>query len=344
MLKLSILILFAAVCTATVEDSDEAVWIKPLSKTMIYFVNEKANTTWTAGPTKFDVWQMSAIKRLMGVPGHIIGKYTKELNKVHHEIKNVADIPEQFDSREQWPDCPTLKEVRDQGNCGSCWAISAVETMSDRICIASGGQKNAHLSTEDMVSCCHMCGFGCNGGQPHMAFEYWHRYGVCTGGNYGTHEGCKPYSIQECEHHVNGSRIPCQGDSHTPKCKSNCINSDYTVPYSKDKTFGKTVFTIDAKVEQIQTEIMKNGPVQTSFTVYEDFMNYKSGIYQHVTGSELGGHAVKLIGWGVENDVPYWLVANSWNTDWAENGFFRILRGKDECGFESGVVGGLPRL
>ncbi len=53
---------------------------------------------------------------------------------------------------------------------------------------------------------------------------------------------------------------------------------------------------------------MKNGPVQTAFTVYEDFPTYKSGVYKHVSGSALGGHAVKMVGWGVEDGTPYWLV------------------------------------
>ena len=44
------------------------------------------------------------------------------------------------------------------------------------------------------------------------------------------------------------------------------------------------------------------------------------GVYKYTTGSELGGHAVKMIGWGVENGTPYWLVVNSWNSDWGDNG------------------------
>jgi len=89
---------------------------------------------------------------------------------------------------------------------------------------------------------------------------------------------------------------------------------------------------------------MANGPVQTAFTVYEDFLSYHSGVYQHTTGNSVGGHAVKIIGWGVEDDVPYWIVANSWNTDWAENGYFRIIRGKNECGIEESVVAGEPKF
>jgi len=48
-------------------------------------------------------------------------------------------------------------------------------------------------------------------------------------------------------------------------------------------------------------------------------MSYKSGVYTHVTGSALGGHAIKVVGWGVTKDAkktPYWIVANSWNTSW----------------------------
>ena len=53
---------------------------------------------------------------------------------------------------------------------------------------------------------------------------------------------------------------------------------------------------------------MKNGPVNTGFTVYEDFMNYKSGVYSHKSGGVLGGHAVKIVGWGKEGGVEYWKI------------------------------------
>jgi cathepsin B len=86
------------------------------------------------------------------------------------------------------------------------------------------------------------------------------------------------------------------------------------------------------------------------------------GVYQHVSGAELGGHAIRVLGWGVEDGTPYWLVANSWNTDWGDNGehsdeqtdlsfkyflyvvFFKILRGKNECGIESEIVAGIPKM
>lgn len=58
--------------------------------------------------------------------------------------------------------------------------------------------------------------------------------------------------------------------------------------------------------------------------IYTDFFNYKSGIYSHASGSYAGGHAIKIIGWGADNGTSYWLVANSWGTQWGENGFFKI--------------------
>lgn len=70
------------------------------------------------------------------------------------------DVPDKFDSRENWPSCPSLKEVRDQSNCGSCWAFGAVEAMSDRACIASLNKDTPHISANDLLSCCSNCGFG----------------------------------------------------------------------------------------------------------------------------------------------------------------------------------------
>lgn len=87
-----------------------------------------------------------------------------------------------------------------------------------------------------------------------------------------------------------------------------------------------------------------NGPVEGTMSVYEDFHHYKRGIYQHVIGKLLGQHAVKIIGWGAENHTPYWIIANSFNRNWGEDGFFRIKRGNNECGIEDNITAGLPKL
>lgn len=61
-------------------------------------------------------------------------------------------------------------------------------------------------------------------------------------------------------------------------------------------------------------------------------------------GESHGDHAVKLLGWGQDDGIDYWLCANTWGTSWGMNGFFKIRRGKNECGIENRITGGLPKL
>jgi len=150
---------------------------------------------------------------------------------------------------------------------------------------------------------------------------------------------CYPYPFPACAHHVvSPDYPPCPADEYpSPKCDKTC--SDGT-DFSKDKTKATSAYGVTGE-ENIMAELSTNGPVTAAYTVYEDFLAYKSGVYQHVSGSELGGHAVEIIGYGTENGVKYWTVKNSWNPSWGDNGFFKILRGADECGIESEIVTGL---
>lgn len=67
-------------------------------------------------------------------------------------------------------------------------------------------------------------------------------------------------------------------------------------------------------------------------------MTYKSGVYQHLTGEALGGHGIDILGYGIENDVEYWLCKNSWNTDFGLQGFFKIKIG--DSGINDSVYAG----
>lgn len=300
---------------------------------MADYIN-KANTTWKAGQN-FNNIDFDNVRGLFGT--WLNGPKLPELVHIIDDI----ELPKSFDARQQWPNCPTISKITDQGSCGSCWAFGAVEAISDRICIHSGGRISVEISAEDLLTCCDDCGMGCSGGFGSSAWEYWERSGLVTGGLYGSRVGCRPYSIAPCEHHVNGTRPPCKAVQETPKCQERCIDG-YSLSYPKDKHFGKQTYSLSADQKQIMTEVYKNGPVEASFTAYADFLLYKSGVYKHVTGDMLGGHSVKIIGWGEENGTPYWLVVNSWNNDWGEKGFFKMLRGNDECGFESEISAGIP--
>ena len=67
--------------------------------------------------------------------------------------------------------------------------------------------------------------------------------------------------------------------------------------------------------------------MEGAFTVYEDFFNYKSGVYHHVSGGVAGGHAIKVLGYGTESGTDYWLCANSWGPSFGMSGFFKIMQG-----------------
>ncbi|XGW24199.1 hypothetical protein V3C99_005970, partial [Haemonchus contortus] len=271
----------------------------------------------------------------------------RKLHKIPRAEKAISneDIPESFDSREVWKNCSSITYIRDQSNCGSCWAVSAAETMSDRICVQSKGRVQKMISDVDILACCgRECGRGCNGGMDHKAWEYVKEFGVVTGGRYQEKGVCKPYPLHPCGNH-GGKFWSCPRDHsfRTPACKKYC-QYGYGKRYEKDKSYVKSVYILDEDEKAIQREMMKNGPVQAAFITYEDFSFYRRGIYVHSYGRQRGAHAVKVVGWGVENGTKYWNVANSWSTDWGEDGYFRILRGVNHCEFESYVVSGEFRL
>uniref|UniRef100_A0A7I4XUN1 Pept_C1 domain-containing protein n=1 Tax=Haemonchus contortus TaxID=6289 RepID=A0A7I4XUN1_HAECO len=257
-------------------------------------------------------------------------------------ISNKVTIPKSFDSRQEWKYCPTIRDIRDQSNCGSCWAVSAAETMSDRLCIHSRGKRKMRISDTDILSCCgDFCGSGCNGGYSTRAWLYAKQYGVCSGGQYEEQGVCKPYVFHPCGWH-RGQKYYGECPKHlykTPLCREYC-QYGYGKRYKQDKVFATGAYMVPKSEERIQLEIVVKGPVQAAFTVYEDFGYYKKGVYVHTSGRPRGRHAVKIIGWGVQNGTKYWTVANSWNIDWGEDGFFRIVRGVNNCGIEEAIVAG----
>lgn len=311
--------------------------LDPFSEEFIDIINSK-QSTWRAG-RNFQVESLSQLHGLFGA----LRTDNKTLPIKSHDTDPRETLPIFFDARVQWGDCPSIGEIRDQASCASCWAFGAVEAMTDRICIHSKGEKQLSVSAEDLLSCCGlMCGLGCYGGFADSAWTYWTETGIVTGGQYGTNDGCKPYSLAPCSHYNEYSSKPACGDVLTPICVSSC--NEPSMSYKSELTFGESAYYVLSDQDQIKMEIMTNGPVEATFDVYADFLYYKSGVYQNVEGAQLGGHAVKILGWGLEGDTPYWLAANSWGEDWGDNGYFKILRGVNHIGIESDVVAGKPKL
>ncbi|KAI1702087.1 papain family cysteine protease domain-containing protein [Ditylenchus destructor] len=123
-------------------------------------------------------------------------------------------------------------------------------------------------------------------------------------------------------------------------------NSDGLVTgsdYTRQMGCRQPPFVITNDSEAIQRELYTNGPLEVTFFVYEDFEHYTSGI-KHVGGKFRYAHCSRLIGWGEENRTPFWILANTYNSDWGDHGFFRIIRGSNECYIETQAVGALPDL
>ena len=104
-----------------------------------------------------------------------------------------GDLPKEFDAAANWPQCPSIKEIRDQSVCGSCWAVGAAAAATDRWCIATEGKVQDRLSSLDILSCCEYCGKGCQGGYPIEAWNSFVDKGVSTGGAYGSQDWCDAY-------------------------------------------------------------------------------------------------------------------------------------------------------
>jgi len=285
-----------------------------LDNNMIKEINSMPGRTWTAQRNSiFENKTLDDLRRMMGVkfpenpPNRPMPPWREE------DLEKLADgVPASFDWRSADPAC--IHPIRNQGNCGSCWAFGASEALSDRFCLWSKNSINVVLSPQQLVSCDHNSGDGgCAGGELITAWDFMVSVGLVT-------DACFPYFAQDVA------------------CPSSCYNGQTPTFYHSENAY--TVGNPNTPAE-----IYTHGPVEAAFIVYQDFVHYGGGVYQHTSGGELGGHAIKMLGWGVSGGVPYWLCANSWGTGWGPyGGFFLIRRGVNECGIEGSVTAGYPRV
>ena len=205
-------------------------------------------------------------------------------------------IPDSFDSREKWPNC--ISKINNQGNCGACYAFSVSEAFSMRYCIRNNLTKIINFSAQNLINCLS----GCQGEFPDVAWDYIKKNGI-------TSNDCLSYKNRQ------------------NNCNLNCDSSNIQF---KKYFSGEAIFLEDEN--SIKKEIMKNGPVTSMMNIYSDYYDYKSGIYSHSSGNSiLGFHAIVIIGWGIENDIKYWIIQDSYGELHGENGYLRIKIG-DECG------------
>jgi len=293
------------------------------NRELVEQINAK-NAGWVAGDNEvFKGKTPEQIARLFG--------WKKETEKPlpgTPTLDRTLAIPSSFVAAQNWPHCKTISTIYDQARCGSCWAFGGVEAAADRFCIATKGAFNQPLSFAEVVECSADAS-GCEGGSNYAVWTFMSDNGVVT-------DSCYPYYIPTCA----PAQEPCLNFVNTPNCWSNntCVNGASWKYYKIGNSYNLN------SISDIQNSIMTKGPVEACFSVYEDFLSYKSGVYRHTSGAYLGGHCVKVQGWGEENGTPYWLVNNQWTTYWGDKGQFKILRGRNECGIEDDVAAGDPSV
>jgi len=217
-----------------------------------------------------------------------------DASSVQGRLLQAASTATSFDTRTQWPKC--VGPIRNQGQCGACWAFATVETFEDRLCVAGKSTPLVARSAQYLLDCAPNQS-GCNGGYPSYAWQYLVSNGAPS-------ESCYGYSALK------------------KSCPAKCANGA-----ALNNVKASTVVTYKS-VAAVKSDLQTYGPVSTWMAVYQDFYYYKSGVYQPTTNSFLGYHAVKVIGWGVDTYYGnYWIAQNSWGTSWGEKGYFRIKAG-----------------
>lgn len=246
--------------------------------------------------------------------------------------KERAKLPAVFN---EWMKLGWLSPIKDQQQCGGCWAFAVTSVLADRITNASGGRVKLNLSPEYMISCFQDEQMGCEGGLPHEAFHQLQREGVPT-------NEAVPYSGAQ-------ESCPVLG----PNVKKYKAIAGYSVTQNGE-IYGLSPQVlsqkqIDYNVTRMKVDIFLRGPIVGIFLVYSDLMNYEPGtVYKPDPASGVvGGHAVRIVGWhdaDENNPDPYWIIANSWGTGWGINGFFKMIMGRNAAYIETNSSACFPDM
>lgn len=325
---------------------------------MVDEVNKDGRSSWKAKlDNELNYDDDNEIKKILGAKldrDEMDKNENKEWRKKHDADdrgRKLQTTLTAYDLRTAVAGCPSIKQIRNQGQCGSCWAFSTATSLTDRFCIKkakAGYPQTRYFSIQDILECCisaNSCSSvdqGCNGGTLVYPFNFAKVVGVVTGDDYYDKALCKPYKF-------NPAKVPA---STSLTCRKKCPNTLYTAAtYVNDKVktngyvyLSPSNLSNAAIVQAAKDAIFNRGSIVAGFDVYSDFMVYKSGVYQKTASATYeGGHGVKVIGWGYDSvsKLNYWIFANSWGTGWGMSGFGWFKMGGDHCNFESYLVEGL---
>ncbi|XP_030855207.1 cathepsin L-like [Strongylocentrotus purpuratus] len=203
-------------------------------------------------------------------------------------------VPEEYD----WRSHGAVTPVKNQGMCGSCWAFSAIGNMEGQWQIKKG--ELISLSEQELVDCDKVDG-GCEGGEMRDAYEAVIKLGGA----------------------MSEEKYPYRGENE--KCKFNMtdvrVKINGYVNISKNET-------------EMAGWLAAHGPISIGINAL--MMQFYFGGIAHpwkiFCNPDSLDHGVLIVGYGVKDGEPYWIVKNSWGKDWGEEGYYLVYRGDGTCG------------
>jgi cathepsin F len=212
-------------------------------------------------------------------------------------LSSSVTAPQTWD----WRTEDKVTPVKDQGQCGSCWAFSVTENIESMYCVKNniGCSTLPPLAPQEIVDC-DTVDQGCNGGDPPTAYAFvMQEGGMEDNSDY-------PYTAAD------GT---CNFQSNLVKVKIS--NWQYATSNSDEGT--------------MQTNLVGWGPLSICVDA-EPWQDYTGGVMMASDCGTSLDHCVQLVGYDMTQSTPFWIVRNSWNTDWGEQGYIRLQYGQDTCG------------